>query len=87
MKKFLVIVQILLCFVAATKAQTVTGIVTDANGPLSAASVVEKGRTTNGIITDENGNFRITLRGNSKTITVSSVGHATQDVKIGCETN
>ncbi len=85
MKKFLAILQVLLCFVAATKAQTVTGTVTDANGPLSAASVVEKGSTTNGAITDESGNFRITLRGNSKTITVSSVGHVSQDVRIGAK--
>ncbi len=85
MKKFIVILQMLLCCAAITKAQTVTGTVSDAIGPLSAASVVEKGSTTNGTVTDENGNFRITLRGGSKTITVSSVGHASQDVKVGAK--
>src|SRR5690349_19016571 len=83
MKKFLIILGVLLCCAFITNAQTITGTVSDASGPLSAASVVEKGVKTNGVITDENGNFRITLSGNSRTLTVSSVGHASQDVKVG----
>ncbi|TKK67954.1 TonB-dependent receptor [Ilyomonas limi] len=87
MKQFLIILQVLLCWAFTTNAQTITGTVSDANGPLSAASVVEKGIKTNGTITDENGNFKLALKGTSRTLTVSSVGHATQDVKVGNQTN
>lgn len=83
-RKFLLISPILflLCFALGVNAQTIKGTVKDATGPLNAASVLEQGLKTNGTATDENGNFSITLRGNSKTLLVSRVGYATQEVKV-----
>ncbi|MEX0361742.1 MAG: carboxypeptidase-like regulatory domain-containing protein, partial [Allomuricauda sp.] len=46
-----------LCFGLA-KAQTVSGTVTDVNGPLPGASVLVKG-TTNGTQTDFDGNYTL----------------------------
>ncbi len=75
---------LLLCLVFASfaNAQTVRGTVKDAAGPLAGASVIEKGVKTNGTATDEEGNFSLTLKGNSRTLIVSSVGFAAQEVKL-----
>ncbi len=83
MKKFLIILQVFLCSAIISNAQTITGTVRDDNGPLVAASITENGLATNGALTDEEGNFTITLKGNTRTLTISSVGHATQEIKIG----
>lgn len=80
--KRLTIFFLILASAVALHAQTITGTVKDENGPLSAASVVEKGLSTNGTITDENGHFKLTLRGNTRTLVVNSLGFESQEVKL-----
>ena len=71
-----------LCFGLA-KAQTVSGTVSDANGPLPGASVLVKG-TTNGTQTDFDGNysFTATLDSGSYNLVFSSLGFTTQKVSV-----
>lgn len=85
MKKILALFTMLLFAAIANQiaAQTIKGVVKDANGPLVAASVVEKGLKTNGTLTDDEGKFIITLKGSTKTLVVTSVGHAEQEIRIG----
>lgn len=80
-KLFLVQFLMVLLPCALLAQKLVTGIVRDVNGPLTAASVTEKGHTVNGTSTDENGRFKITLR-NSNTIVVSAVGYQEQEVDV-----
>ena len=44
--------------------KTITGNVSDENGPLPGANIIELG-TNNGVSTDFDGNFEITVEGNS----------------------
>ncbi|TLV04132.1 SusC/RagA family TonB-linked outer membrane protein [Dyadobacter luticola] len=60
---------------------TLTGKISDKQGALPGASVVEKG-TSNGTTTDTDGKFTIQLADGAKTITVSSVGYVAQDVDV-----
>lgn len=75
---------VLLSFASfATAQRTISGSVNNTKGePLVGASVVEKG-TTNGAITDVNGTFTIKTSPKATTLTVSSIGHTTQEVAIG----
>ena len=85
MKRIFLFISFLLlymCFTCHLIAQTVKGTVKDASGPLASVSVIEKGVKNNGTATDKNGNFTITLKGNSKTLAVTRVGYAEQDVKV-----
>ncbi|MEB8330328.1 TonB-dependent receptor [Flavobacteriaceae bacterium KMM 6897] len=69
-----------LCF-ALTKAQTVSGTVSDADGaPLPGANVLVKG-TTNGTQTDFDGNFSINADSNA-TLVFSYIGFMKQEVAI-----
>ncbi|PKB00271.1 TonB-linked SusC/RagA family outer membrane protein [Flavobacteriaceae bacterium MAR_2009_75] len=64
----------------AVEQNTVTGIVSDADGlPLAGANVVEKG-TTNGVTTDFDGNFSIQLDSDNPVLVVSYIGFATKEV-------
>jgi len=58
--KSLVLIGAFLCF-GITQAQEVSGTVSDSNGPLPGANVLEKG-TTNGTQTDFDGSYLKTLR-------------------------
>ena len=51
----------LLIFSVNANAQqvTVTGTVTDVNGPMVGATVIEKGNETNGVMTDVDGKYSI----------------------------
>lgn len=66
--------------------EKVSGIVEDALGPVTGASVIVKG-TTNGTITDLDGKF--TLEGVKKgdIIQVSFIGYATQEIPYTGQTN
>lgn len=75
-------ILICLCIAVGANAQTVKGTVKDISGPLGSASVVEKGIPTNGTATDGNGNFTLTFKGKSRTLVISNVGFATQEVKV-----
>ncbi|WP_321333648.1 TonB-dependent receptor [uncultured Bacteroides sp.] len=62
------------------QAQTINGVVVDANGEtVIGASVIEKG-TTNGIVTDIDGKFTLNVK-LGVTLQISFVGFQTQEVK------
>ncbi len=64
----------------AQQANTVEGIVTDANGePIIGASIVIKG-TTNGTITDLDGKF--SLSNATGTLVISYIGYKTQEIAL-----
>lgn len=63
--------------------RTVSGKVSDATGmPLLGASVTVKGSTL-GTSTDAEGSFSLRVPANAKTLTISAVGFASQDLTIG----
>ncbi len=70
-----------LCF-SAVSAQTVSGTVSDANGPLPGASVLVKG-TSNGTQTDFDGNYTLNNVGSDAVLVFSYIGYATQEVAVG----
>ena len=72
-----------MCFGLA-KAQTVSGNVSDDNGPLLGASVVVKG-TANGTTADFDGNFTIQA-GSGDILVFSYVGYTAQEVAVGNQT-
>ncbi|MEM8846508.1 MAG: SusC/RagA family TonB-linked outer membrane protein, partial [Bacteroidota bacterium] len=74
----------LLCF-GMVKAQTVTGTVSDASGPLPGASVVVKG-TTNGTQTDFDGNYTLNDVASDATIVFSYIGFASQEIPVNGQT-
>ena len=64
----------------------VTGNVSDAEGPIIGASVVEKGNTSNGTVTDLDGNFTLDVKPGA-TIVISYIGYKTQQVAVGNQSN
>ncbi|MEM8764879.1 MAG: SusC/RagA family TonB-linked outer membrane protein [Bacteroidota bacterium] len=66
------------CFGVA-KAQTVSGTVSDASGPLPGASVVIKG-TSNGTQTDFDGNYTLNDVTDGSVMVFSYIGYATQEI-------
>ena len=58
-----------------------TGHVSDSQGPLIGATIMEKG-TTNGTVTDFEGNFSLNVKPGA-TLVISYVGYVTQEVKAG----
>ena len=67
------------------QSRKVTGKVSDADGALIGATVMEKG-TSNGVITDMDGNFTINVNPGA-TLVVSYVGYITQEVRVGNQSN
>lgn len=63
----------------------IKGVVSDAQGPVIGASVVEKG-TTNGTITDMDGNFELNVP-TGATIVISYIGYVEQQIVIGSNHN
>ena len=72
------------CFGVA-KAQTVSGTVSDSNGPLPGASVVIKG-TSNGTQTDFDGNYTLNNVTDGSVMVFSYIGYATQEVSYTGQT-
>lgn len=62
----------------------VTGVVSDAQGPIIGASVMEKG-TSNGAITDFDGNFTLNVKPGAQLV-VSYIGYKTQTITVGNNT-
>ncbi len=60
-------------------AQTVSGTVSDATGPLPGVNVLEKG-TTNGTQTDFDGNYTLDNVNSGAVIVFSFIGYATQEI-------
>lgn len=78
--KSFVLLGAFLCFGIA-QAQTVSGTVSDANGPLPGASVLVKG-TTNGTQTDFDGNYTLNDVDAAATLVFSYIGFATQETAV-----
>ena len=78
-----------LCIMLSTSvifAQTVTGTVSDANGPLPGASVVVKG-TENGTESDFDGKFTLNDVASDAVLVVSFVGFVTKEVNVNGQSN
>ncbi len=68
---------------AVQQVKQATGQVTDSQGPLIGATVMEKG-TTNGTVTDLNGNFTLQVKPGA-TLVISYVGYESQEVAAGTD--
>lgn len=79
----LVLLVLLTSNLVMAQNQVVSGTVSDATGPISGASVKEKGLATNGVVTDAKGNYTLRLKGTSGTIVVSFVGATPKEVVVG----
>lgn len=64
---------------------TVTGTVSDDFGPVSGATVVEKGKPSNGAATDLNGKYKVSVPKNA-TLVVSFVGMQTKEIQVKGQT-
>ena len=82
--KSLLLFGAFLCF-GLVKAQTVSGVVSDSNGPLPGASVLVKGTTT-GTQTDFDGNFTLNDVGNDAVLVFSYVGYKNQEITVNGQT-
>lgn len=69
---------------AGAQSVKVTGIVTDALGPIPGANIKEEG-TTNGTVTDVNGKYSIHVPSKS-TLVFSCIGYAEQKIQVGTKT-
>ena len=78
--KSLMVFGALICFITS-QAQTVTGTISDANGPLPGANVVVKG-TTNGTQTDFDGNYTLNNVATDATLVVSYIGFKPTEVAV-----
>lgn len=65
----------------AQQENKVTGTVSDALGPVTGASIVEKG-THNGTITDMDGKFSLNVR-QGATLVISYIGYRSQEATVG----
>lgn len=84
--KSIALLGALLCFTMAQAQEIeITGTVSEANGPLPGASVVEKG-TTNGTQTDFDGNYTLGNVDSNATLVFSYIGFATQEVAVNGQT-
>ena len=66
---------------AVQQTKQASGRVSDAQGPLVGATVMEKG-TTNGTVTDFDGRFTLNVKPGA-TLVISYVGYVSQEVKAG----
>ncbi|WP_335964943.1 SusC/RagA family TonB-linked outer membrane protein [Galbibacter sp. PAP.153] len=78
--KGLVLVGAFLCFSMA-KAQTVSGTVSDATGPLPGANVLVKG-TSNGTQTDFDGNYTLDNVASGAVLVFSYVGFSSKEIPV-----
>ena len=62
--------------------RTVTGMVSDASGPMPGANVLVKGTTT-GTTTDFDGNYSIDVPNNEATLVFSFLGYVNKEVAVG----
>ncbi len=80
-KLFLCVCALLLSNSILMAQKTVTGIVSDATGPLPSVSVQEKG-TTNGVETDFDGNFSIKVSNDQAVLVFRFLGYKTKELSI-----
>lgn len=65
--------------------RTVTGVVSDATGPLPGVSIVVDG-TTRGVQTDFDGNYSIEVDDENTVLVFSFIGYLTQELALGSNT-
>ncbi|WP_299681770.1 TonB-dependent receptor [uncultured Dokdonia sp.] len=80
LKSMLLFVAVL--FAGISTAQTVSGTVTEDNGPLPGANVIVKG-TQNGATTDFDGNYTLNNVASDAILVFSYVGYSTQEIAVG----
>lgn len=80
LKSMLLFVAVL--FAGISTAQTVSGTVTEENGPLPGANVIVKG-TQNGATTDFDGNYTLNNVASDAILVFSYVGYTSQEVAVG----
>lgn len=68
------------------QSKKVTGNVSDAEGPIIGASVVEKGNAGNGTVTDLEGNFVLNVKPGA-TIVITYIGYQKQEIVVGNQSN
>lgn len=76
-------IAFMLCPVFALAQRTVTGVVSDSEGPLIGATVTIKDATGAGAITDSEGKYSIKVPSNKAYLRVSYTGYETQLVAVG----
>ena len=79
-KLFLFIIVLMTSIVSYAQQDIKGQVVDDMGEPLIGATIKATG--SNGTVTDLDGNFKLTLSGNTKTLTVSYVGYKTQTIKL-----
>ena len=83
MKKQIYLILLFLFAVNVGLSQkTITGNISDPNGPLPGANIIEQG-TNNGVSSDFDGNYEITVSGDSSSIEISYTGFISQVINVG----
>lgn len=77
----LLVLMSLFSFTASAQTSTVTGTVTDENGPLPGVTILLKG-TSNGVVTDFDGNYTITDVPANGVLVYSYVGFLTEEIQV-----
>ncbi|QLG44373.1 SusC/RagA family TonB-linked outer membrane protein [Costertonia aggregata] len=80
LKKLMVLLVFVYANTAFAQQATVTGTVSDAEGPLPGVNIIEKG-TTNGVTTDFDGNYTITVPSDA-TLIFSYIGYKPQEILV-----
>lgn len=84
MKKLIIIIAIVfMAKVLFAQGTVIQGQVSDKDGPIIGATVIEKDMPGNGAATDLDGKFKITLRGKSRVLLVRAVSYLAKEVTIG----
>ena len=76
---------VIMFFGSALYAQTVTGVVSSANGPSAGVNIIEKG-TSNGVATDFDGKYTITVINPRAILVFSDMGYLTQEIAVNGQT-
>ncbi|MDO5980196.1 SusC/RagA family TonB-linked outer membrane protein [Flavivirga spongiicola] len=87
MKKFTILILLLLTTVTVFAQVNITGVVKSAEDgqPLPGASIIEKG-TSNGASSDFDGNFSLNVANSDAILVVSYIGYTTLEIAIGTQT-
>lgn len=70
---------------AVQQSKKVTGNISDSQGPLIGATVMEKG-TSNGTVTDMDGNFTLNVKPGA-TLVITYIGYDGQEIAVGNQSN
>ena len=83
MKKFSLVLMMLLCVGLLSAQRTITGTVSDQSGePLIGASVLLKGTST-GTVTDFDGTYTLDIPSGEQTLLFSYTGYTSQEIALG----